>query len=93
MKRNDDMHRVRLWTLSLGLALSCGCGGALRAAAVEHAQASLAVAQTLKRAVAGLHCDGGKDDAASPCKVSVGVIEEQAQALQDSAARLQRTAR
>ena len=76
----------------LAVLLGCSCGSMLRSAAHEHARASLATAQTLERAAASLQCGGLPPDAAAECRLVTRVISEQAQALRDSAARLERSA-
>lgn len=88
--RNRFKHRVCShlgWTCLILSAM--GCGGALRSAAYEHSQATLAVASTLKRAVSMVRCEQNRDDAVASCKASLQVIALQADALEQSAARLQ----
>jgi hypothetical protein len=86
-------HKKKEWATRLGLAwlvlCAAGCGGALRSAAYEHALATQAVASTLKRAVALVVCEQSRQDAVASCKASVQVIALQAEALEQSAARLQ----
>lgn len=69
-------------------ALGSGCAGSLHQAAREHAAASRSVAQTVKRVTAGLTCEGLKEESLAACKTRIAILEEQAQALGDSAERL-----
>jgi hypothetical protein len=68
--------------------LGSGCAGSLHQAAREHAAASRSVAQTVKRVTAGLTCEGLKEESLAACKTRIAILEEQAQALGDSAERL-----
>lgn len=74
-----------VWSI---VVLATGCTGPLHHAAREHAMASSSVAMTLLRSTAGLGCEEMKDAARNTCKVSVGIIEDQAKALQESATKL-----
>jgi hypothetical protein len=81
-----DQKRLRI--LLVVATLGSGCGGSLHQAAREHAAASRSVAQTVKRVTAGLTCEGLKEESLAACKTRIAILEEQAQALGDSAERL-----
>lgn len=75
------------------VALGSGCAGTLHQSAREHAAASRSVAQTVKRVTAGLTCEGLKEESLTACKTRIAILDEQAQALGDSAERLLHAAR
>ena len=81
-----DQKRLRI--LLVVATLGSGCAGSLHQAAREHAAASRSVAQTVKRVTAGLTCEGLKEESLVACKTRIAILEEQAQALGDSAERL-----
>lgn len=85
-----DQKGLRL--LLIVATLGSGCAGSLHQAAREHAAASRSVAQTVKRVTAGLTCEGLKEESLAACKTRIAILEEQAQALGDSADRLQHAA-
>lgn len=92
MNRYQPWHRLKKLVRVLvasGQMVLIGCTGQLRAAMVDHARASTAVATTLERAATTLQCP----DPAGPCGAAREVVSGQAQALKDSAARLDRAAR
>lgn len=92
MSKRKQMGPVPALTLGIGL-LCGGCGVSLRAAVLDHAETSRSVATTLSRAAAVLRCEEMAAAGQAPCRAGVSVIEAQAQALRDSAERLQRAAR
>lgn len=92
MNRNQHWHRLKKFVrvfLVGGQVLCVGCTGQLRSAMIDHARASTAVATTLDRAATTLQCP----EPAGPCGAVREVVSGQAQALKDSAARLDRAAR
>ncbi len=66
-----------------------GCTGQVRAAMIQHAHASAAVAMTLERAASMLKCV----EPSGACPAVREVITGQALALRDSTGRLERAAR
>jgi hypothetical protein len=92
----ETKHQERLFgkrLLFLTALLVGGCSGALRAAVVEHADASRTVAATLQKLPPTLHCEALTAEQSAACKVSVTILSGQAQALRDSADRLERATR
>lgn len=81
----------KLFLLSLPLVFSAGCAGQMKAAALEHARSTRAVADTIGKATAAVQCEGAKDQPA--CSAAVATINDQARALRESADTLQRSAR
>lgn len=91
MNRNrhwQNLKRLIRVFLVGGQVLCVGCTGQIRAAMIDHARASTAVATTLERAATTLQCP----EPAGPCSAVREVVSGQAQALKDSAARLDRAA-
>jgi len=89
MRERSKIRRLGPIGLAGVVLFVAGCGGALRSAAYEHAQATRAVASTLKRAATLVQCEQSREDAVVACKSSLQVIALQAEALEQSAARLQ----
>ncbi len=79
---------VRVFMIG-GQVVCVGCTGQIRAAMVDHARASTAVAATLDRAASTLQCP----QPAGSCDAVREVVSGQAQALKESAARLDRASR
>lgn len=88
METQAVRNQKGLRLLLIVAALGSGCVGSLHQAAREHAAASRSVAQTVKRVTAGLTCEGQKEESLAACKTRIAILEEQAQALGDSAERL-----
>lgn len=91
-KRSDTSRWIQGTVCLLAILVGSSCGSVLRSAAHEHAQASISVAQTLERAAAALRCGELAAEAGAECKSAVRVVSDQAQALRDSAKRLERSA-
>ena len=91
-QRSPMNRRICQAVCLLGILGGSSCGGVLRSAAHEHAQASVSVAQTLERAAAALRCGELAAEAGAECRSAVRVVSDQAQALRDSARRLERSA-
>lgn len=92
MKRYQHWHRFKKFVRALlvgGQVVCVGCTGQLRAAMIDHARASTTVATTLDRAATTLQCP----EPAGSCGAVREVVSGQAQALKDSASRLDRAAR
>ncbi len=89
MKRYRD--RLMRWAGALaaaGAMVGTGCTGQIRAAMIDHAHASAAAATTLDRAASALQCP----EAGGTCPAVREAVSRQAQALRESAARLERAA-
>lgn len=91
-KRSLGKIGIRHAVSLLAILSVSACGGVLRSAAYEHARASIAVAQTLERAASAVRCGELAAEAGAECKLAVRVVSDQAQALRDSARRLERSA-
>lgn len=78
-------------TLTAGLGLATGCAGQLKAAMLDHAKSTRAIADTLSKSTAAMQCEGTKSP--DTCTAAVGSINDQAKALHDSAKRLEDAAK
>lgn len=83
--------KLMRWAKALAVAgalVHAGCTGQIRAAMIDHAHASTAAAVSLERAASALKCP----EADGACPAVREVVSGQAQALRESAARLERAA-
>ena len=74
---------------ALAFAFLPGCAGQLKLAILDHAKSTRSVADTINKALASIQCEGSKDTAA--CQAAVGTIADQARALNQGAAELERS--
>lgn len=82
---------LRIAVAALAFACLPGCAGQLKLAMLDHAKSTRAVADTINKALASVQCEGSKDTAA--CQAAVSTISDQARALNQGAAELERTAK
>lgn len=73
------------------LATLSGCAGQLKAALLDHAKSTRAIAETLGKATAAIQCEGSKD--AASCQAALATIADQAKALEQGAGKLESAGR
>lgn len=72
------MNKLALVTVFGLISLSAGCGGEMRAAVRNYAEANLTSAQIIQTSVGAITCDGSDSEKAKVCAAALETIKKEA---------------